>query len=59
MEYILTQDEDCHWYIIPVDKQVDWNKFIETDSLIYDIPEYAKPVGGSPTLVKFEKWRIE
>lgn len=60
MEYILIQDDDCHWYVIPADKEKDFCKWAVSDEAQDGIvPKYAKQVGGSPSLVKFHNYRIE
>lgn len=60
--YMLQQDNDCHWYVIPTDKEVDWNEWLEIpddDERSWDVPEYAKDVGGSYTLVTFSEPEIK
>lgn len=62
MEYFLTQDNDGHWFVVPVEKQKDFDKWTEMDPDdpdSWDAPEYAKQVGGWPGLVKFKEFRIE
>lgn len=61
-DYILVQDNDFHWYVIPDSKEEEWNKWCEIDSgdeESWDVPEYAVMVGGSPSLVKFKKYWIK
>jgi hypothetical protein len=61
-EYILVQDNDSHWYVIPDQMELDWNKFCEIsedDERSWDVPNWAERVGGSPSLVKFTNYRIE
>jgi hypothetical protein len=61
-EFILSQDEDCHWYVIPADREEDWSIFRDLDpddEKSWDVPAWAKPVGGSPSLVKFSNFRID
>ena len=63
MEYILIQDDDCHWYVIPADKQSEFNKWAELDpdddtGKSWVVPDYAKRVDGYPSLVKFKEYRI-
>ena len=31
-QYMLTTDEDCHWYVIPADKKDEWAVFCEESS---------------------------
>ena len=60
MKYILTPDNDCHWFVIPVDKKAEWFDFCESDNYGYeDEPQWAKNVGGSPCLVEFENYTIK
>jgi hypothetical protein len=56
--YILVQDDSCHWYVIPSDREDDWNKFIEKEDDLGEIPDYAQSVGGSPSLIKFAEYII-
>lgn len=59
-EFILIQDDDCHWYVIPSDKEIDFNKWVESDDAWNGIiPKYAQEVGGSTTLVKFKTYTID
>ena len=59
-KYILIQDNDCHWYVIPVSKKVDWFNWCESDNYGYeDLPKWAVEVGGSPCLVEFETYKIK
>ena len=62
MEYILTQDNDGHWYVIPAEKEKDFSKWVSIDGddeRSWTLPDFADSVGGSPTLVKFKEYRIE
>ncbi len=62
MRYFLSQDNDCHWYVIPADKRDEWNAWCEIDpddDLAWDPPSFAKPINGSPTLVTFSDPEIE
>lgn len=57
----LVQDNDCHWYVIPVDRFDDWGEWCEIDSedeRAWTPPEYATEVGGAPSLVHFSSWEI-
>jgi len=59
MEHILIQDNDSHWYVIPANKTNDWDAW--TESKNYEegvVPNYAKEVGGCPSLVIFKDYRI-
>lgn len=57
-EYVLTNDDDGHWYVVNA-KDVD----AFHDQLSYEDPEFdgldVDEVGGAPSLVKFKLYRIE
>ena len=47
MKYILTQDNDSHWYVIPKDKVSKWNEWCELDQdddASWGAPEFAEEV---------------
>ena len=59
--YFLSQDNDSHWYVIPSEKEEDWNDFLdidEDDEASWDIPDWADAIGGSPSLVRFPNYRV-
>jgi hypothetical protein len=59
--FYLDCDSSSHWYIIPVNKQEDWdiwNNLDSDDELAWDAPDWAIPVNGSLTLVTFENPKI-
>ena len=61
-EFMLVQDSDCHWYFIPADKEKDFCKWAELDAMnekSWIPPGYAVRVGGCPSLVKFQMYRID
>jgi hypothetical protein len=54
--FFLGQDNDCHWYVIPDARRGDWEMWLaipDGDEHGWDVPEWAKCVGGSPGLVTF------
>lgn len=54
--FFLAQDDDCHWYVVPSDRQAEWDAWraIPTDDeRSWTPPDFARQVGGSPTLVTF------
>jgi hypothetical protein len=55
-EFILTQDGDCHWFVIPFSRQPEWEKLTNLEE--FEIPEWAEEVGGSPSLVRFRDYSI-
>jgi hypothetical protein len=62
MEYILVQDNDCHWFVIPAKKERLWSEWVAVDSedeRSWTPPGFAVEVGGSPSRVKFTVFRIE
>ena len=59
-EYILIQDRDCHWYVVPEQMELDFNAWADREEDDdEDVPSYAERVNGSPSLVKFTKYRID
>ena len=62
MKYTLTTDNDGHWYVIPVDKHKEWNTWLNIDpddERSWDAPDFAKSVGGAPSLVTFDSYEID
>lgn len=54
--YILSQDNDSHWFVVPVARQQEWDAWLEIDSddeRAWEVPDFAKAVGGAPCLVTF------
>lgn len=56
--FCLVQDDDTHWYVIPVDKKKDWYHWLDEGDLDTDAPAYAVRVGGAPNLVQFPSYEI-
>lgn len=57
--YYLSQDQDGHWYIIPVEYKDEWGDFLDldpNDEESWDVPDWAEPIGGSPSLVVFHSY---
>lgn len=55
--YFLSQDNDCHWFIIPVENRNEWNAWLEEegeDSWV--VPSFAIEVGGRPSKVTFKDY---
>ena len=51
--YFLGQDQSCHWYIVPVDKYVEfdsWTSLDEDDPASWDEPEYARRIDGAGSI---------
>ena len=60
--YVLVQDEDCHWYVIPKDKidhWIEWCEIDPDDERAWEVPDYADPTGGDATFVVFDNYTIE
>ena len=58
MKYKLTQDNDCHWYIIPTDKQEEWDEWLEIDSddeKSWNVPTFASGI-DSPEEIEFDEY---
>lgn len=51
---MLVQDDDCHWYIIPVAKKADFEKWAASYN-DWDEPGYAVGVDG-PHSVHFKEF---
>jgi len=61
-KHILVQDNDCHWFVIPDAQRKDWDEWCSIDSddpKSWNVPDYAKEVGGSPSRVKFTGYEME
>jgi hypothetical protein len=51
--YMLVQDMDCHWFVIPVELEDEWLEWVESDDAMSDAPKGAIEVGGAPQCVTF------
>jgi hypothetical protein len=59
--WMLTSDDDGHWYVIPVVMEKEFEDYVckIANGGDPDQPEWAREVGGSPTLVHFpDGWTI-
>jgi hypothetical protein len=58
--YVLVTDNDSHWYVIPAARQDHWDANAQNDFTGEEgpgeIPDYAEPVGGAPSLVEFDSY---
>lgn len=57
MKYFLSQDQSCHWYLIPEEWREVWDILCaldEDDPRCWEPPEWAKPIGGGPSSIVFE-----
>lgn len=60
MDYILIQDQDCHWYVIPKMEKEHWNEWLESEEYNDGIvPDYATEVNGCPSQVVFPDFWID
>lgn len=69
-EYVLTSDDDGHWYVCPADREEEFHGILAAIGEYWEpgsdhegeppqIPNWVREVGGSPSLVRFRQWRIE
>lgn len=59
--FFLDQDNDSHWYIIPVEHAAEWSAWCEIpedDERAWTPPPFALEVGGSPSRVTFTRPEI-
>ena len=59
--YFLSQDNSSHWYVVPTSMRDDWEYWCnlpDDDEASWDAPDFARVVGGSPSLVKFSQFTI-
>lgn len=61
---VMVQDDACHWYVIPAGRRSDWATFVsmvengDCEDEVVDMPLWATPLGGAPSLIEFYVWRI-
>lgn len=70
MSYCLLRDDDCHWYVVPVERVAEFHRIEQlltdywagdAESSVpefADFPDWAVRVGGAPSLVEFESYVI-
>jgi hypothetical protein len=69
-KYILTTDDDSHWYVIPADKRDDWLSYVSKSTYYWEHvipegeeapvqPDWAIALGRGPSSVKFYDYEIE
>lgn len=51
--YRMVQDQACHWYIIPIDKDREFDDWSMLDS--DEVPDYALEIDG-PHRIAFHHW---
>ena len=55
-KFFLGRDGDCHWFIVPVERREEWEKWAnipEDDPSGWDIPDFVQEIGGSPSMIEF------
>ena len=60
--FCLACDNDAHWYVIPMDRRAEWNDWLDIDAddeRAWQVPAFARAIGGSPTRVTFEQYLID
>lgn len=53
MRYYIDRDEDGHWYLIPVELEVDWMRYLEMSeewTSIVPLPEGIRELDSYTTL---------
>lgn len=56
IRYFFDQDNDSHWYLIPVERREAWNRWLDLDpdaEEAWDAPEWARPLGGGVSAISF------
>lgn len=59
--YFLAQDNDSHWWIVPVARHAEfekWAEHINNYTTALAPPDWAIEVGGCPSLVTFTNPKI-
>lgn len=60
--FYIDQDNDSHWYVIPVSRSEEWEEWRALDSddaRSWDTPSFAEAISGPPSLVNFARdWTI-
>lgn len=58
--FILTQDDSCHWYVIPEARSAEFDAWVESDDAQDggDPPAWAVRVNGAYNRVKFPSFTI-
>lgn len=67
-EYIIIPGLDLYWYVIPKDKEEDWNDWCEVTAEKHNFleeaykgkhPNYSKKIKGNISSVIFKEFRIK
>jgi hypothetical protein len=62
MRYFLAKDNDSHWYVVPCDRQAEWDAWctiVDGDERGWTPPDFVQRVGGAPSRVTFTDPRID
>ena len=49
MKYFLSQDNDCHWYIVLNENRKEWCEWVELDEddeKSWDVPNFAQAINN-------------
>lgn len=53
--YFLSQDDSCHWYLIPADRREEWDTWrnlASDDERSWEVPDFARFI-DNPSFVTF------
>lgn len=53
LRYRLVSDDDGHWYIVPADRQEEFDELIMSDEFNRAMPAWVQEVNGHPNNVSF------
>ncbi len=59
--FFFDQDDDCHWYLIPEDRRVEWYAWREIplgDERGWEVPAFAERMNGGPEFYTFSSPRV-
>lgn len=59
--FFLDRDNDGHWYIVDNQRRSEWEAFLaipSNDCASWNVPDYARPVGGAPNTVAFSMVKV-
>ncbi len=59
--FFLDQDQSSHWYVIPLARRAEWDKWCdipEDNEAAWTAPVFVQEVGGGPNCVTFSQPEI-
>jgi hypothetical protein len=59
--FFIDQDHDCHWYIVPEEKKIEWEEWRnlpEDNESSWETPDFAKCINGPTNIVMFTNPQI-